>query len=75
MDSRRLAVLTLADVSLGVGLGLVVNLQLIFRQFNSGAKSLLGEDEADDPQPLAFSQRLLDSFLLGVDVVTVDDVS
>ena len=74
MNSRRLAVLSLGDVSLGVSFRLVVNLELILGQFNPGTESLFGDDEADDLQLLALAQRLLDDLLLGVNVVVVGTV-
>ena len=74
MNSRRLAVLSLRNVSLGVSFRLVVNLELILGQFNPGTESLFGDDEADDLQLLALAQRLLDDLLLGVNVVVVGTV-
>ena len=74
MNSRRLAVLSLRNVSLGVSFRLVVNLELVLGQFNPGTESLFGEDETDDLQLLALAQRLLDDLLLGVNIVVVGTV-
>lgn len=74
MNSRRLAVLSLGDVSLGVSFRLLVNLKLILGQFNPGTESLFGDDETDYLQLLALAQRLLDDLLLGVNVVVVGTV-